>query len=176
MERTARRAVRDLAFAARPAVAPYSNLFLSSSFSAEKSSKNPAKPSRWPVGVHHLRELDQANGCGELGIFDCGSHTPCGLCVCQICWYFENICREVIDAAQKTTATGDENARAEIAKIRFLFESALEQLKRFAQTQVDDGVQCFTLDLFPCKTGIVLQQNHFTRQTISENAAAFFRF
>ena len=128
-----------------------------SSFSAEKFSKNPAKPSRRPLGVHHLRELDQANRGRELRIFHCGRHTPCGLRVCQICWYFENVRREMIDSAQKTAAASDENAGAQIAEVRFLFQSALEQLKRFAQAQVNDRVQRFALDLFPRKTGIVLE-------------------
>src|SRR4029077_12926072 len=127
-------------------------------------------------GVHHLRELDQANRSRELRIFHCGRHTPCGLRVCQIGWYFENLRREMIDSAQKTAAAGDENAGPEIAEIRFFFESAFEQVKRFAQAQVNDGVERFALDLFPCKTGIVLEQNHFARPTISENAAALFGF
>src|ERR671919_846860 len=158
---TDRRAVRDQAFAARPAVAPYLNLYWLSSFSAEKFPKNPAKPSRRPVGVHHLRELDEADRGRELWIFHCGFHTPCGLRVCQIGRYFENVRREMIDSAQKTADAGDENACAEISKIRFLVEPALEQLKRFAQAQVNDGVQRFAVDLFSRKTRIVLQQDHF---------------
>ena len=112
----------------------------SSSFSAEKFSKNPAKSSSRPVGVHHLRELDQPNRGRELRIFHRGRHAPCGLRVCQIGGYFENVRCEMIDSAQKTAAPGDESASAEIAEIRFLFKSAFEQLKRFAQAQVDDGV------------------------------------
>ena len=126
--------------------------------------------------MHHLRELDQANRGRELRIFHCGRHTPSRLRVCEIGRYFENLLREMIDSAQKTTAASDENAGAQIAEIRFLFESAFEQLKRFAQAQVNDGVQRLALDLFPRKTGIVLEQNHFARQTISQNAAALFGF
>jgi len=70
-----------------------------SSFSAEKFSKNPAKPSSRSIGVHHLRELDQANCGRKLGVLNRGRHTPCGLRVCQICWYFKNVCREMIDSA-----------------------------------------------------------------------------
>lgn len=91
MEWTDRRAVRDQAFPARPAIAPCPSLFLSSSFSAEKSSKDPTKASRRPVGVHHLREFHQANRSRELGIFYRGRHTPCGLRVRQIGRYFENV-------------------------------------------------------------------------------------
>src|SRR5215472_10070683 len=104
---TERRAVRDQAFSARPAVAPHSNLFWFSSFSAEKFSKNPAKSSSRSVGVHHLREFDQANGGRELGIFHCGCHTPCGLRVRQIGRYLENIRCEMINSAQKAAATGN---------------------------------------------------------------------
>src|SRR6185503_9356616 len=145
-----------------------------SSFSAENFSKKPPKPPRRPVGVHHLRKLDQANCCRELGIFHCRRHTPCGLRVRQVGRYVENLRREMIDSVQKTAAAGNENAGAQIAEIRFFFESALEQLKSFAQAQVNDGVQCFAVDLFSGKAGIVLQQNHFAWQTISQNAAALF--
>ena len=124
--------------------------------------------------MHHLGELDQTYRCGELGIFHCGRHTPCGLCVCQIGRYFENVCGEMIDSAQKTAAAGNENAGSEIAEVRFFFESAFEQLKRFSQAQVNDGVQRFALDLFSSKAGIVLEQNHFARATISEDATALF--
>src|SRR5262249_7752058 len=148
----------------------------SSSFSAKNISKNPSKPSRRPVGVHHLRELDQANCSRELGIFHCGRHTPCGLRMRQVGWYYKNLRREMIDSIQKTAAASNENAGAQIAEIRFLFESAFEQLKRFAKAQVNDGVQHFAVDFFSCKAGIVLQQNHFARQTISQNAAALFDF
>src|SRR5213596_2878852 len=99
-----------------------------SSFSAKNFSKNPPKPPRRPVGVHHLRELDQANCGRKLGIFHCGRHTPSRLRVCQIGRYFENLLCEMIDSVQKTAAASDENARAEIPEIRFLFESAFEQL------------------------------------------------
>jgi hypothetical protein len=126
--------------------------------------------------VHHLREFDQANCGRKLGIFHCGRYAPSGLRVCQIGWYFENLRREMIDSAEKTAAAGDENAGPEIAEIRFFVESALQQVKRFAQAQVNDGVQRFAFDLFPRKTGIVLEQDHFARQTISENAAALFGF
>src|SRR5215211_198868 len=171
---TDRRAVRDRAFAAHPAVAPYPKLFLFSSFSAEKFSTNPAKSSSRPVGVHHLREFDQANRGRKLRVFYCGRYTPGGRRVCQIGWYFENLRSEMIDSAEKTAAAGDENAGPEITEIRFFVESALEQVKCFAQAQVNDGVQRFALDLFPRETGIVLKQDHFARQTISENAAALF--
>src|SRR5262245_30812691 len=146
-----------------------------SSFSAENFPKN-SKPPRRPVGVHHLRELDQTNCSRELGIFHCGRHTPCRLRVRQIGRYFENLPREMIDSVQKTAAASNENAGAQIAKVRFLFESAFEQFKRFPQTQVNDGVQRFAVDLFSRKAGIVLQQNHFAWQTISQNAAALFDF
>ena len=96
--------------------------------------------------------------------------------MCQIGRYFENLRREMIDSAQKTAASGDENAGTQITKIRFLFESAFEQLKRFSQTQVNDRIQRFAVDLFSRKTGIVFKQDHFARQTISENAAALFAF
>ena len=53
---------------------------------------------------------------------------------------------------------------------------ALALATGFAQAQVNDRVQRFALDLFPRKTGIVLEQDHFARQTISQNAAALFGF
>src|SRR5262245_60933517 len=152
MLRTDRRCVRDQVFAARPAVAPCPSLFLSSSFSAKKSSEDPTKPARWPIGVHHLRELHQANRSRELWIFHSRRHTPCGLRMRQIGRNFENVRGEMIDSVEKTAATGDKNAGAEIAEIWLFFESSLEQLKGFAQPQVDNSVQRFALDLFPRKT------------------------
>src|SRR5215211_5182959 len=102
---------------------------VSSSFSTEKSSKNPGESSSRPVGVHHLRELHQANRSRDLGIFDRERYTPCGLRVRKIGWYFENVRGEMIHSAQKTATAGNENAGAQIAEIRFLFETALEQLE-----------------------------------------------
>src|SRR4030095_12465603 len=71
-------------------------LFQFSSSSAKNFSNNPPKPARRPVGVHHLRELDQANCCRELWIFHRGRHTPCGLRVRQVGRYFENLRCEMI--------------------------------------------------------------------------------
>src|SRR6516225_3277026 len=105
----------------------------SSSFSAEKFSKNPGKSSSRAVGMHHLSELDQANCSRELRIFHRGRYTPSRLRVRQVGRYFENLRSEMIDSAQKTAAASNENAGAQIAEIRFLFQSALEQLKCFAQ-------------------------------------------
>ena len=90
--------------------------------------------------MHDLRELDQANRRGELGIFHRGRHAPGRLGMRQVGRYFENFSREMIDSAQKTAATSNENAGAQIAEIRFLVEPAFEQLKRFAHAQVNNGV------------------------------------
>jgi hypothetical protein len=124
--------------------------------------------------MHDLRELDQPNRRGELGIFHCGRDTPCCLRVRQVGRYFEKFRREMIDAAQKTAAASNEDAGAQITEIRFLFESTFEQLKGFAQAQMNDCVQHFALDLFPRKPGVVLEQNHFARKTISKDATALF--
>src|ERR1041384_4635451 len=115
-------------------------LGVSSSFSAEKSSKDPAKSSSGAIRVHHLREFHQPDCGRELGIFHRRCHAPCGLCMRQIGRYLENVRGEMIDSAQETAAASDENTGTEITKIRFLFESAFEQLKCFAQPQVNDGV------------------------------------
>ena len=101
--------------------------------------------------MHHLRELDQANGSRELGIFHRGRHTPCGLRVRQIGRCFENLRREMIDSIQKTAPASNENAGAQLAEIRFLFQSAFEQLKRFSQAQVNDCVKRFAFNFFSCK-------------------------
>ncbi len=66
-------------------------------------------------------------------------------------------------------SAGDENSLAEVVDERFFLEAALEQFERLAQPQVNDRVERFALDFFPGKTGIVLQQDRFARQTIAEN-------
>src|SRR5262249_27305889 len=97
-----------------------------SSFSAEKLSKNSAKSSWRSVDIHYLRKFDQANCGGELRIFHRRCYAPGRLCMCKICRYFEDFRRKMIDPAQQTAPASDEDARAQITEIWFLFESALE--------------------------------------------------
>ena len=124
--------------------------------------------------MHHLCELDQADRCGELRVFHRRGDARRALRARQACRQFENFRGEMIDAIEKTASASDENAGADIVEIRFLVQPAFEQLERFAQSQVNDRVQRLALDLFTGKTGIVLEQNHFARETIAEDAAAFF--
>ena len=126
--------------------------------------------------MHNLRELNQADRRGELGIFHRRRYAPGRLGVGQVGRYFKNFSGEMIDAAQNTASARNEDTGAEITEIRFFFESALEQLERFAQAEVNDCVQRFALDLFSRKTGIVLKQNHFARKTVSKDATSLFDF
>ena len=82
----------------------------------------------------------------------------------------------MIDSVHQTAAAGYENPCAGIVNKRFFFDRAFEQFKNLAQTQVNDGVQSLTLDLFAGESGIVFEQNSFAGQAIAENAAAFFGF
>src|SRR5262249_26028541 len=100
--------------------------FQFSSFSAENFSNKPSKPPRRPIGVHHLCELDQANCTRELGIFQGGRPPACRVRVSRVAGYFENLRREMSDSFQKAAAAGNENAGAQIAQIRFLFQPAFE--------------------------------------------------
>src|SRR5438045_3781832 len=100
-----------------------------SSFSAEKLSKNSAESSWRSVGMHYLREFDQANCRRELRIFHRRCYSPRCLRMCKICWDFENFRREMIDPAQETAPASDEDACPQITEVWFLFESALEQFK-----------------------------------------------
>ena len=90
--------------------------------------------------------------------------------------HFKNFAGEMVDPVHQTAAAGNENPGADIIDERLLFDRALEQLKSFAQSQMNDGVECLALDLFAGKSGIVLQQNRLAGQTVAENAAAFFGF
>ena len=82
--------------------------------------------------------------------------------------HFENLLGQMIDAVQETASAGDENTFADVIDERFFVEPALEQLKSFAQPQMNDRVQRLALDLFAGETGIVLQQNRFAREAIAE--------
>src|SRR5438552_17914650 len=86
----------------------------------------------------------------------------------------ENLSGEIIKTVEKTASSSNENAAAEVTKIRFLVEPAFEQLQGFTQSQVNDRVQRLALDLLPGKTGIVLEQDHVAWQTIPKNATALF--
>src|SRR5437016_11787103 len=119
-----------------------------SSHSAEEPSKDSAKASRRPIRLHDLCEPDQADRCRELGVLHCGCYAPGGLRVREMRRYLKNFLCEMIDAAKKAATAGDENAGAEITEIWLLFKPAFEQLKSFADAQVNDRVQHFPLDLF----------------------------
>ena len=77
---------------------------------------------------------------------------------------FENFLGEMVDPVQMTAPAGDENAFADVIDERFFLELSLEQLERFAQSQMNDRVQRLALDLFAGKTRIVFQQNRFPGQ------------
>jgi hypothetical protein len=70
--------------------------------------------------------------------------------------HFENLFREVTDTIEETAPAGDENTAAEVIDEWFFIEPAFEELESFAQAQMNNRVQSLALDLFPCKTGIVL--------------------
>src|SRR5437762_11621227 len=150
-----RRVVRGRAFAARPAVAPYQRTKSSSSYAAEKPPKEPAKSTRRPIRLHHLCKFDQPNRRRELGILHCRCYAPGRLRVRQVRRHFENLLGEMIDAVKKAAAAGYENTGAKIINERLLIEPALEELKGFAQAQVNDRVQRFSLDLLSGKAGVV---------------------
>src|SRR5215831_8907482 len=107
---------------------------------SKKLTERFSKSASWPIALHNLCEPDQANRCRELGILNRGRNAPCGLRMRQVRWYLENFLGEMIDAVKKATATGNEDAGAQITEIRLLFEPAFQQLKTFAHSQVNDRV------------------------------------
>ena len=57
----------------------------------------------------------------------------------------------MINAVQQTASTSDKNAGADVVDERLLFNRALEQFENLAESQMNDGVECFALDLFAAK-------------------------
>src|SRR5438105_5975426 len=90
--------------------------------------------------------------------------------------HFKNFSGQMIDAVEQTAAAGDKDSSAGGIDERFFFDGALEQLESFAEAQMNDRIERLSLDFFAGESGIVLEQNCFARQTIPENAAAFFDF
>ena len=56
----------------------------------------------------------------------------------------------------------------------FLIELAFEQFQRLAQTQMNDRVERFSFDLLSGKSGIILEQDRVTGQTIAQGNTALF--
>ena len=70
--------------------------------------------------------------------------------------HFENLFREIIDAIEQAAPARDENTTAEVIDEWFFIEPSFEQLKSFAEAQMDDRVQGLPLDFLSRETGIVL--------------------
>jgi hypothetical protein len=70
--------------------------------------------------------------------------------------HFEDPFREIIDAIEEAASACDENSSAQVIDEWFVIESAFDQLKSFAQAQMNNRVQGLALDLLARKTGIVL--------------------
>src|SRR5919198_504561 len=83
---------------------------------------------------------------------------------------------EIIDAIEEAASASDENTSAEVINEWFFIEPALEQLKSFAQTQMNNCIQGLALDLLSRKAGIVLQQNHFPWERVAQYTTSFLDF
>ena len=70
--------------------------------------------------------------------------------------HFENLFRQIIDAIEQAAPARDENTTAEVIDEWLFIEPAFEQLKSFAEAQMDDRVQGLALDLLSREAGIVL--------------------
>src|SRR6516162_1837443 len=152
------------------------SIFLLSSLSAEESSKNSAEAAPRPVDLHGLCVFEQADRGRELRILGRRRQTRQCLRVGYMRRHFKNFACQMIDPIQQAAPTSDQDAGADVINERFFLNRALEQFKDLAQTQMNDCVKRFPLDLFAGKTGVILKQNLFAGKTIAKNAAALFAF
>src|SRR5438874_12982045 len=119
-----------------------------SSHSAEKPSKDSAKPTRRPIRLHNLCKFDQPNRRRELWVLHCRRYTPGRFRVRQMRRHFKNLLGEMINPVKKAAAAGNENTGAEIINERLLIEPASEKLRRLAESHGSYRVQCFSLASF----------------------------
>src|SRR6266850_7333575 len=108
------------------------SIFLLSSHSAKKPSKNPSDAAAWAIDLHGLCVFEQTDRGRKLRVFYRRSQAGEGLGVGHVRRHFKDLAGEMIDPIQQAAAAGNENAGADIIDERLLFDGALEQLKSFA--------------------------------------------
>src|SRR5580704_1714379 len=152
------------------------SIFLLSPHPVEKPSKNSGDAAARPIDLHRLRVLEQADRGRKLWVLDRRGQSRQSLSVRHVRRHLKNLAGQMIDPAEQAATARDEDSRADIIDERFLFDCPLEQLESLSQSQMDDSVQCLALDFLSGKTGIVLEQDCFARQTIAQHAAALVDF
>src|SRR5438067_1105434 len=145
-----------------------------SSYSWQKTAENATEsaPLR-PLRLDCLRVFDQPNGGRKLWVLKSGGQSRHGLGMRDPRWNFKNFLSQIVDPTEKTAPASNEDSFADEIDEGFFVNRTFEKLEGFADSQMNDGVQGFAFDLLAGEAGIILQHHRFTRQTISENDAAF---
>src|ERR1700731_4243080 len=95
------------------------SIFLFSSHSAKKPSKNSSDAAPRAVDLHGLRVLEQTDRGRKFRVFHRRSQAGERLRVGYVRRHFKNLAGEMIDPVHQTAATGDEHSGTDIIDERF---------------------------------------------------------